>query len=548
MSRAGRLTASTPSGDPAAEGTPAAEGSPTRAAASISGLTAASRVTGFGRVLAVTAVLGTTYLGNTYQAANTVPNVIFELFVAGALHAVLVPTLVQVLDGGGQAEAERVAGAILGRVLAGLGVLSLGGLALSPLVMRVIASGVADATVRDAQIALGTVFLLIFVPQVVLYGWGLVATGMLHAQQRFTAPAAAPIANNVVVVSAYIVFWVLRSDAGSWPADGLSPLEVAVLAGGTTLGVAALIAVPVVALGRGGFRLRPRWERRDPIVARLVRHGGWAVLQVGAAELLLVVVLVLANAAAGGVVAFQFSLTFFLLPFALVAMPVATAIYPTLSRSAGDVAGFRALLGRGVVAISVLLLAASALLFALAWPIVRVAAFGQAADAGLAPLAHSLAALAPGLIGYGLVFLLARAFYALGDVRTPASVLLAVAVLAGIVMVVAAPHIALAERVTLLAGVHSGAYLAAAAMLLVGLRHRLGHRLEVGAVGVALVAAVVVGAGMAGAVRLADPTGRVASLLVGTAVGLVGLAAYVGLLRLGRHPLNELVRLEPARG
>ena len=53
-------------------------------------------IAGVRRVLVVTAVLGTTFLGNVYEANNTVPNVLFELFAAGTLHAVLVPTFVAV--------------------------------------------------------------------------------------------------------------------------------------------------------------------------------------------------------------------------------------------------------------------------------------------------------------------------------------------------------------------------------------------------------------------------------------------------------------------
>ena len=307
-----------------------------RAAATISGLTAAARVTGFVRVLVATAVLGTTFLGNTYQAANGVPNVVFELFAAGALHAVLVPTLVAAYDTGGREETERLAGGVLGMVLAGLAAVTVVAMVASPFVMRLLSAGIDDPVVRDAQITLGTVLLLVFLPQVVLYGVGLVATGSLHADSRFSAPAAAPMANNLVVIGAYLLFWWMRRGDGAWPGDPLTPLEVAVLAGGTTLGVVALTAVPVAALARQGFRLRPRWTPSDPQVRRLGRHGGWATGQVVAVQGLLVVVLVLANAVAGGVVAFQFGTTFFLLPVALIAIPVTTAVFPALSRQRRD--------------------------------------------------------------------------------------------------------------------------------------------------------------------------------------------------------------------
>ena len=66
------------------------------------------------RVLVIAAVLGTTYLGNTFQAANSVSNVLFELLAAGALSAVLVPTFVTLIDAGNDAEADRLANGLLG--------------------------------------------------------------------------------------------------------------------------------------------------------------------------------------------------------------------------------------------------------------------------------------------------------------------------------------------------------------------------------------------------------------------------------------------------
>ena len=109
----------------------------TRAAAGMGVATAASRAIGFSRILVVAAVLGTTYLGNTYQSSNAVSNVLFELLAAGALSAVLVPTFVTHLDRGDQAEAERLAGRLLGIALLVLGAVSIVGIVAAPLIARV---------------------------------------------------------------------------------------------------------------------------------------------------------------------------------------------------------------------------------------------------------------------------------------------------------------------------------------------------------------------------------------------------------------------------
>ena len=182
-------------------------------------------------------------------------------------------------------EMERVAGAVAAAATAGLAVVAVVTMAASPLVMRLLASGVDDPAVRDAEIRLGTVFLLVFLPQIVLYGVGLVATGALHAERRFTWPAAAPIANNVVViVGLRLVLAALPRRVGLAGA-GADAGEIAVLAGGTTLGVVALTVVPGRwPCGAPGFRLRLRWQPRDPKVRRLARHGGWAVVQVLATQ------------------------------------------------------------------------------------------------------------------------------------------------------------------------------------------------------------------------------------------------------------------------
>ncbi len=105
-----------------------------RSTATIAGLTLVSRVSGFARIVVVTAVLGTTALGDVYETANLVPNILFELFAAGSVQAVMVPALVAAdeRDGSG----NRLANAVLGWLLATLGVLMAFALVVAPLAMR----------------------------------------------------------------------------------------------------------------------------------------------------------------------------------------------------------------------------------------------------------------------------------------------------------------------------------------------------------------------------------------------------------------------------
>ena len=148
--------------------TDSAPRSVTRAAVGMGAVTALSRVAGFARVLVIAAVLGTTYLGNTFQASNSVSNIMFELLAAGALSAVLVPTFVTLIDAGDDREADRLANGLLGYALVVMGVITVLGVAAAPLLARLLSNGAPNAQVGAEQRHLATFLLRFFVPQVLL--------------------------------------------------------------------------------------------------------------------------------------------------------------------------------------------------------------------------------------------------------------------------------------------------------------------------------------------------------------------------------------------
>jgi putative peptidoglycan lipid II flippase len=497
----------------------------------------ASRMSGFARVLAVGAALGTTFVGNTYQSANLVSNVLFELLAAGMLSSVVVPPFVRLLDEGRRDDAERLAGSLLALALVALGVVTVVGLAVRPWIMRALTVAVEDQGVRRQEVELGSFLLVLFLPQVLLYAVGSVATGLLHGARRFAAPAFAPVANNLAVIATMGLFWVVRGTGGR-PGLDLSTAEKLVLGLGTTAGVLAMTLVPVVALRRAGLRLRPRWDLSQPGLRQLGRDGAWAAGMLALGQVLLVTTLVLANRVEGGVVAYNIAFQLFLLPFALLGHPVMTTLYPGLSSAGGSGrwSHFAELLRGGTATLAFLVLPASALLVALAGPVARVLRFGALDTAGTDLVARLLAAYAVGLLGYAAFQLLARASYATGDVRTPTAVALGVAAGGSAVMV---GWFALASGDGRLAAVgygHSVAFLTGAAALWVAVRRRVGEPVPVGAslvrsLGCAVaagVAASVVAAVIAGAL----PTGGRLGAVVAVAVaGLAGAAVYVGAQR-----------------
>jgi putative peptidoglycan lipid II flippase len=501
-----------------------------RSTAAITAGNVTSRVTGFVRVLAVGAALGTTFAGNTYQTANLVSNILFELLAAGLLSSVLVPGFVRLLDRGRRQEAEHVAGALLGVCLAALGVVLVAGLLLRPVVMRVLTLAVSSPEIRRQEVRLGAFFLWFFLPQLLLYAVGAVATALLYGTRRFGASAFAPVANNVLVTATMGLFWWMRR--GGEPGLNLPLSQRLVLAIGTSAGVLAMTAIPVVAAWRAGLRLRPRWDLRHPDVRALGRPGAWAAAYLALSQVLIAVTLVLANRVEGGVVAFQIAFTFFLLPHAILAQPVYTALYPSLSSDAHAQRWrrFSDSVGGGIRLVGFLVFPATALLVALAHPLLRVMQLGALDSEGVALVARVVAAYALGLIGYTAFQLLTRASYAAEDTRTPTLVNLGATLGGAALMVLWFSLVSGGQRVVVLGFAHSVAMVIGAAALYAVLRRRIGRDSPITGALVRSMACGVVAGLLARALAdvLGDATRGEAALTVAVA-GTVAAAVYLAI-------------------
>jgi putative peptidoglycan lipid II flippase len=494
-------------------------------------LTLVSRVTGMVRIFAVFAVLGGRVLGDLYETINTVPNVLFELLAGGALQAALVPTFVQIRRDRGEEALDRSSSAVAGMLGIYLAALAVAAMVLAPLIVWLLTAAEPSATVAHDKRTLGTWMLLMFAPQVIWYGLGLVASAVLAARRRFVAAALAPTVNNLVVIAGYVAFGLLRGDKA--PDLALTVPEFLALAGGTTLGVVAMTAVPMIALRRAGSDWRPRIDSADTTTRSLRRLGGWAMVQVAGTLALQVGMLVVGNGAVGGVSLFTYGLVFFMLPAALIALPVATAAAPRIAdrfqrQEGGEVTR---LLDAAMRLVTVGQVMAAAGLAALAWPIARSMTFGELRHVGAAPVASTLLAFAPGVIGYGLVMFFTRSLFSVGQVRGAAIDTAVMAVVGVAAMVVVSAEVAADRRAAALAAAFSAANLLGAVLLGMRLHRRtgvlparflgrlFGGSLVMGAAGTAVMSLIV------GAL----PTGRYASLGAILIAGAVGTGVMVAL-------------------
>src|SRR5204862_1176986 len=107
----------------------------------------------------------------------------------------------------------------------------------APWIVKLYTLNVAPSRIVQER-ALATFFLRWFMPQIVFYGLGAVATGLLNAHRRFAAPMFAPILNNLVVIGTMVVFVALGTTSAS--VAGITDAQRYVLAIGTTLGVVGM--------------------------------------------------------------------------------------------------------------------------------------------------------------------------------------------------------------------------------------------------------------------------------------------------------------------
>ena len=385
-----------------------------------------SRLTGFVRTAALVTVLGTTRLGDAFNTANTVPNMLLVLVTGGTLSSVLVPMLVRETD---VDQRRQRAEAIGGLVMLGTGLAAVLMFVSAPLVARFFAIGLRGGPDYEAYVSVATQWLALFAPQIFFYGISVYAVGVLNAHGRLALAGFAPILTNLVAVAAIVAYVMTGGPSGLGDAStaptlqALSTTPLVVLGIGTTLSIAAMVIPQLLGARRvlPGLRLRPRVRRGDPATREMWRLGRWTLGYVAANQVGLAVVIALANDVKGGVVAYQVAYAIMQLPYGIVAVSLFSAIFPRLSRDATrEDEAFAASVAGGFRLTVMLLVPAAVGLFVLAGPITDILVnYGAAAGSGARFIADVVRVFALALMPFTVFQLLTRSYYAMTDTRTP---------------------------------------------------------------------------------------------------------------------------------
>lgn len=424
-----------------------------KASGAMAAATLLSRVLGLVREQAYMFFLGTTWVNDAFQYAFTIPNLFRRLLGEGALTAAFIPIFKAKEKTHGEIEMWKAANAVISGLLVSASVivaLVLLGVSLAlafgtpqPLVPSAADSGLHQTLLTGEANALAPAgepvhfwtpgqfspkfvlmlqLLQVMFPYMILVCLTAVMMGMLNARGHFFIPAIGATMLNVVMIIS--VYWLAPKFGTGLTGDQKLPAQVFALAYGVLVAGVAQAMFQVPTLWRDGFRYRWVSPWKNDTVRQVVRKMipgtiGVAAFQINVALIQLVALFV----GTGIVSSFNGAVRLMELPQGMFGISLATFLLPTLAGLAAEknFPEFRSTLRHGLATLMFVNLIASILLMVLAEPIVRLLfEHGDKFTAvSTARVSFALKCLAPGLVAFSTVNILARAFYALGDTRTP---------------------------------------------------------------------------------------------------------------------------------
>ncbi len=380
----------------------------TKAAGVVGAATLLSRIFGFLRDMAIAGFFGAGMGADAFFVAFRIPNLLRRLFAEGSLSIAFIPVFTDYLENQGREEAFALARSALRLLSVILAFVTILGILLSPILVRLIAPGFADTA---DKMALTIALTRITFPYIFFICLVALCMGILNVLGHFAAPALAPVFLNLAIILS--VFFI--SPHLTEPAVGLA---VGVLIGGFLQ-----LALQAPFMIAKGVRF---WEQATFFHPGLKRVGklmlpavfGAAVYQIN----ILVGTLLASLLPEGSVSYLYYADRLVQFPLGIFAIALATAVLPSLSRQAAtrDMAGLHRTFGQAMSLILFITLPSMVGLIVLREPIVALLFERGAFEARATALtADALLYYSIGLWAFSSVRIVVATFYALEDTRTP---------------------------------------------------------------------------------------------------------------------------------
>ena len=345
---------------------------------------------------------------SAYFVAFRIPDSLFQLIAGATLSAALIPVFTKVWNEEGEKHAWRMASSVLNLLFLVTLFLSISSFICAPWLVPLVAPGLGDdkgSSPELIEMAVRLTRLMLITP--IIFCVSGILTGILNARQHFVTSAIAPCLYNLGIIVGGL--WLVDI----WGIEGL--------AYGVILGASMHLAVQVPSVILLRMRWSPSLDIKSIFVQSVFKLAGPRVLGLAAAQLNLFILILFASLisdAAINVIMFAFMM----LPVGLAGMSIATAIFPTLVEdiSRDNILQFRQELFMAFRMTLWLVAPMGVGLVFLADEIIRVllehGAFGSDATR---LVARAVQILVIGSVGYALVEILSRGFYALSNTRIP---------------------------------------------------------------------------------------------------------------------------------
>ncbi len=423
-----------------------------RAALSISAMTFLSRITGLAREIIGFNLFGAGAAMDAFQVAWRIPNLLRRLFAEGAFSQAFVPVFAEYKNKHGIVETRRLADHVASLLVLVLFVVTVIGVIAAPILVFATASGFSA---KPDKFALAVDLVRITFPYIFFISLVALAAGILNSFSKFKTPAFTPVLLNLCVIAAAI-----------WLAPHVNP-PILALAIGATVGGVVQLAFQIPALKSIGMLPRfsiNAWKfRHDESVARILKLMGPAILGVSVAQISLLINTQIASFLQTGSVSWLTAADRLMeFPSALLGVALGTVLLPSLvkSHTEGNPAEFSRLLDWGLRLTLMLTLPAALGLAMLATPLLATLLHrGAFTAADVLASRAALVAYSVGLTGIILIKVLAPAYYARQNIKTPVKIAVATLIVTQLLNLAFVPifkHAGLALSIGLAACVNAG--------------------------------------------------------------------------------------------
>ena len=447
--------------------------------------TAASRVTGQIRTILLAWALGTTgYAANAYQAGSMIPQVIYTLVSGGIFNAVLVPQIVRTLKA---KDAETKLNKLITLAITMLLAVAILMALCTPLLTRLYVNGGPET------MALATSFTLWCMPQIFFYGLYTVIGQILAAKDHFTAYAWSSVGANIISCIGFGTFIALFGRATEHPLDFWTADKIALTAGTWTLGVAFQALVLFIPLTKIGLKYRPQFGIRGIGLRSMGPVAAWSVGIVVIDQLANIVITRTSTNApmlaqqqfdinpldVAGNASYQNAYTIYMLPYSLIAVSLATAIFPKISRAVADhnIAEARIDLSQALRNMGVIMCYFSVAFVVMPVPII-LALLPSVSVKEAILMAGPLIALGVGLPFASAYLIIQRTFYAFEDGKSPFIFMLFAMGIQAIGVIIGAKLLPPTEWTTMIGTVGAISYILPIPILYVMLRKRFENNID----------------------------------------------------------------------